>query len=300
MNPLLQSLRWLNNQPYILVVLATLFWAGNAVAGKLAVGHISPFLLTSLRWFLALVLVAPFAAQTVRSDWGRIRSRLIFLFALGSIGFTIFNNLMYLALATTSAINVAIIQSSLPLFVFILNIIFFAVKVNKFQIIGFPITLVGVVTITFQGSLSLLRDLSLNVGDVLMLVAVAAYGIYSVFLNNKPKIHWLSTLMVLAAAAFISSIPFAIFEGLSGNLIAPDLTGFSVVLYTALFASLGAQAFWIRSIELIGSNATSVFINLVPLYGSVLAVILLGEKFHAFHAFGICLIFAGIFIGRLR
>lgn len=292
-------LRWLYNQPYLLVFLATLFWAGNAVAGKFAVGHISPFVLTSLRWAVALMLVAPFALPHVKNDWGLIRKRLIFLFLLGAIGFAIFNNLMYLALTSTSAINSAIIQSSLPLFIFILNLIFFHIRVSKYQVIGYPFTIIGVLTITFQGSFSFVADFNLNVGDILMLIAVSSYGIYSVFLKNKPDIHWLSTLAVLSCAALVASIPFSIYEISAGIAGVPDLTGISVVIYTAVFASLGAQAFWIRSIELIGSNATSLFINIVPVFGALLAVSLLGEKFHTFHAAGILLIIGGVLIGQI-
>lgn len=291
-------LRWLYNQPYLLVFLATLFWAGNAVAGKIAVGHISPFVLTSLRWLVALMLVAPFAIQHIKNDWKLIRKKLIFLFLLGTVGFTVFNNLMYLALTTTSAINVAIIQSSMPLFIFILNLLIFKIRSSKFQIIGYPLTVIGVLIITFQGRFSLTGDLNLNVGDLLMLIATSLYGIYSVFLKKKPNIHWLSTLTVLSCAALIASMPFSIYEIGAGIAGAPDITGFSVVLYTALFASLGAQAFWIRSVELIGSNSTSMFINIVPVFGSLLAVYLLGEKFHIFHAVGIGLITGGVFIGQ--
>ena len=292
-------LRWISNQPYLLVFLATLFWAGNAVAGKIAVGHISPFMLTSLRWLVALMLVAPFAVQHLKADWTVIRARIIFLLVLGSVGFAVFNNLMYLALTTTSAINVAIIQSSLPLFIFILNLIFFSIRVSKFQVIGFPVTIIGVLMITFQGSFSMLLDLKFNHGDLLMIVAVFAYGIYSVLLKNKPNIHWLSTLTVLSCAALLASIPFAIFEVNTGVAGIPDITGLAVVLYTAAFASLGAQAFWIRSIELIGSNSTSMFINVVPVFGSLLAISILGESFHVFHAIGILLIIGGVSIGQI-
>jgi drug/metabolite transporter (DMT)-like permease len=292
-------LRFLSNQPYLLVFLATLFWAGNAIAGKIAVGHISPFVLTSLRWLVALMLVTPFAVRYIKDDWKVIRGKLIFLFALGAVGFTVFNNMMYLALTTTTAINVAIIQSALPLFIFILNLAFFQISVSKFQAIGFPISLIGVATITFQGSFSLLVELQLNVGDVLMIGAVCAYGIYSVFLKNKPNIHWLSTLTVLSCAALIASIPFSVYEIVTGLAKVPDLIGFSVVLYTAVFASLLAQAFWIRSVEIIGSNSTSLFINVVPVFGVLFAVVFLREELQVFHAIGISLIIGGVYIGQL-
>lgn len=291
---------WINNRPLVLVLLATLFWAGNAIAGKFAVGHISPFLLTSLRWLVALMVLLPFALESLKRDWQEIRSHILLLFSLGTIGFTLFNNLMYLALTATSAINVAIIQSSMPLFVFILNMLFFAVRVNKFQAIGFPITMIGVLAITFQGSFLVLVEQNFNIGDILMLLAVFIYSIYSVFLSKKPSIHWLSTMTVLACAAFISSLPFSIYEGFSGKLHLPDLIGMSVVLYTAIFASIAAQAFWIRSIELIGVNATSVFINLVPIFGSFFAMILLGEQLHLFHVFGFGLIVLGITVGQIK
>jgi drug/metabolite transporter (DMT)-like permease len=293
-------LSWFSNRPLILVVLATLFWAGNAIAGKIAVGHISPFLLTSLRWLVALMVLMPFAFNKLKSDWQRVRPRLIVLLLLGTLGFTLFNNLMYSALAFTSAINVAIIQSSLPLFVFVVNAFFFAMAVNKFQAIGFPITLIGVLIVTFQGHVSLLFEQQVNSGDVLMLLAVMAYGVYSVFLSKKPDVHWLSTMTVLASGALIASIPFVIFEGLSGKLVMPDVTGMSVVLYAAIFASIGAQAFWIRSVELIGANATSMFINLVPLFGALLAVIVLGEQLYMFHVIGFSLIVSGIYVAQLR
>lgn len=272
----MNAIKWAYNTPVLLVMLATLFWGGNAIAGKLAVGHVSPFLLTSLRWLIAVIVLTPFALTPLKADWHRIRPQLLLMFALGAVGFTVFNNLMYLALTATSAINVAIIQSAMPLFVFMLSALFFAVKVNKLQLIGSPITIFGVLVIAFQGRWSFVLEHSLNYGDLIMLMAVFAYGVYSVFLSKKPNIHWLSTMVVLASAALLSSIPFTVFEGVSGRLTLPDLTGWSVVLYTAVFASIGSQVFWIRSVELIGANTTSVYINLVPLFGSLLAVLLLG------------------------
>lgn len=289
---------WLYSRAYLLMLLTTLFWAGNAIAGKIAIGHISPFILTSSRWFLALFILLPFALPYVKNDWEKIKPQLILLFMLGAVGYTCFNNMMYLALNSTSAINATIIQSSMPLFIFLLNLIFFRLKVSKSAIIGFTITLIGVLVITFHGNFALFSRLELNIGDLLMLVAVIAYAIYSVFLNKKPDINWLSILTMLIGAAAVSSIPFVLFEFASGNAILPDLTGLMVIIYTAVFASLCAQAFWIRSIELIGSNATGMFINLVPLFGAILAISILGEEFELFHIIGAGLIIIGISIGK--
>ena len=278
---------------YVYVLLTTVLWAANAIAGKLAVGHISPFLLTCLRWWVVVIVMLPFAVAQLKKDWPQLRHRLAFMFALGSIGFAGFNNLMYLALESTSAINVAIIQSATPLFVFILNYALFRINSTRFQVVGFLLTAVGVAVIAFQGRLAMLFDLNVVLGDLLMLTAVLAYATYSVLLKNKPNIHWLSMMFVLAVSAAFASLPFVAYEASQQTINFPDLTGWLVVLYAALLSSIVAQSLWIRSVELIGSNTAGVFINLVPLFGSLMAVLLLGEVFKLFHATGIALILVG-------
>jgi drug/metabolite transporter (DMT)-like permease len=294
----MRPLKWLYSQPYLLLFLTTLFWAGNAIAGKLAVGHISPFLLTSLRWLIASIVLLPFALRYLRNDWALVRSRLLFLFVLGAIGFSLFNNLMYSALQTTTAMNVAIIQAALPASIFVLNFVFFRLSATKYQLLGFPITVLGVATIVAQGQWQVLRELSFVAGDLLMLLAITFYGVYSVMLSNKPPIHWLSLISVLSVSALFASLPFTFFESLTGHLILPDQTGSLVVLYAALCASLLAQVFWIRGIELIGSNASSLFINLVPVLGTLLAIVLLDETPHWYHVLGLALIVSGIVLAQ--
>ena len=294
----MRPLKWLYSQPYLLLFLATLFWAGNAIAGKLAVGHISPFLLTSLRWLVASIIVLPFALNYLRNDWALVRSRLVFLLLLAILGFTAFNNLMYSALQTTTAMNAAIIQAALPASIFVLNFTFFRLSVTKYQLLGFPIAVLGVVAIVAQGRWQLLLELRFVAGDLLMLLAITFYGVYSVMLSKKPAIHWLSLISVLSLAAFFSSLPFSIFESLTERLILPDQTGWLVVLYAALCPSLLSQVFWIRGIELIGSNASSLFINLVPILGTLLAVIMLDEIPHWYHVLGLVLIISGIVLAQ--
>jgi len=296
----MRILNCLYGQSYLLLFLATLFWAGNAIGGKLAVGHISPFFLTSLRWLIASIVVVPIAYKYLRNDWALIRGRLIFLFALGTIGFSLFNNLMYSALQTTTAMNATIIQAALPASIFLLNFVFYKMNATKYQLIGFPITVVGVVAIVYQGQWQVLSQLRFVVGDILMLLAITCYGLYSVMLNNKPKIHWLSLISVLSLSALLASTPFALVELFNGQLIVPDLLGWLVALYAALLSSVLAQVFWIRGIELIGSNAASLFINLVPVLGTVLAVILLGETPHWYHLLGLALIVGGILLAQIK
>ena len=292
--------RYLYAQPYLLLFLTTLFWAGNAIAGKIAVGHISPFLLTSLRWFVASIIIIPVAYKYLLKDWAVVRDRLVYLFLLGAIGFSVFNNMMYGALQTTTAMNASIIQAALPASIFLLNFLFFRVNTNRYQLVGFPVTVVGVAMIVSQGQLHVLIQLEFVIGDVLMLAAITFYGLYSVMLRNKPVIHWLSLISVLSFSAFCASIPFVLFELSYEQLIVPDLTGGLVILYAALLSSLVAQVLWIRGIELIGSNSASLFINLVPVLGTLLAVVLLAETLYWYHLSGLLFIVGGIFLAQKK
>ncbi|MEO0328010.1 MAG: DMT family transporter [Pseudomonadota bacterium] len=284
--------------PYLLLTLTALFWSGNAVAGKLAVGNISPHLLTLLRWVVACSILLPFAWPHLKRDWPLIRSRFWFLIIMGAIGFGVFNNLMYLALTYTSAINVAIEQAAMPLIVFAMNFILFRTRVTGFQIIGFVITMLGVTITATRGSLFALGNQSLNYGDLLMIFAIMVYGAYSVLIRNKPDIHLFSFLFMLAIAAFFGSIPFTLWEVLNGTINWPNQTGLGVILYAAVFPSLVSQLFWVMGLEKIGSNRGGLFINLVPIFGAILAILILGEQFQTFHAIGLVMVLGGIALAQ--
>ncbi len=290
--------RWLFNQPYILLVLTAIFWGGNAIAGKLAVGHISPFTLTFVRWLVAMAIVYPFAFPHLRNDWPQIRRQLAFLLFLGATGFTLFNNLMYSALVHTTAINVAIVQASMPLTVFLLNYLLYKLQPTLLQVTGFTLTLIGVLIVAAQGNLETLLTLAINYGDLLMLSAIVTYGIYSVLLKNKANMHWLSFITVLGTSALVTSGLFMAWEINAGTQIWPDTQGWLVVIYTAVFPSILSQVFWMRGLELVGSNKGGVFINLVPVFGSLLAVVILGEQFHLYHAVAMVLVIGGVWLSQ--
>ncbi len=173
------------SHPYLLLSLTALLWGGNAIAGKIGAGHVSPFLLTWLRWIIACFILIVFSINHLKHDFGTIKKHWLFLFLLGAFGFAIFNGLMYLALNHTTAINVAIEQASMPLIVFILNYLLFRTKVTTYQIIGFLITLIGVAITITRGNLFGLDYQSLNLGDLLMIGAIIVYGIYSVLLKKS-------------------------------------------------------------------------------------------------------------------
>jgi len=284
--------------PYVVLSTVALLWAGNAIAGKLAAGHISPMLLTLFRWTFASLFIMPFALGDVKRDWPVIRPRLAYMLALGAIGFASFNALFYLAVNYTTAINVTIEQSAMPLVVFLANFLLFRMGVAPLQIAGFSLTLVGVALTTSHGDLSALLELDLNRGDALMMLAVLLYGGYTVALRFKPQIHWRSTIMVLSLAALLTAMVFAAIEFALGKTQFPDLQGAGAALYTAIFPSLLAQSLYIKGVEMIGPNRANLFINFVPVFGAILAVLIVGEELFLYHIIALACVLGGITIAE--
>lgn len=283
---------------YVLLLLTTLFWGGNAVAGKLAVGHVSPMLLTLMRWGFAVAFLAALGWPRLLKDWPVIRRHFGLLVLLGLTGFTVFNVALYTALTYTSAINTSIEQAGIPMVIFAANFLLFRMRVTLGQIAGFALSLVGIALTASHGNPLTLFALDMNFGDALMLIAVLVYSAYTVALRFKPDIHWQSLMIVLTASAFVTSIPFAVWEIGSGNAIAPDLRGWALTAYIVLFPSILAQIFYIRGVELIGANRAGLFINMVPIFGTLLSVVILGETFELYHAAAMVLVLGGIWLAE--
>ncbi|KQT88157.1 hypothetical protein ASG48_01545 [Aurantimonas sp. Leaf443] len=282
------------SHPYVLLTITAFFWGGNAVAGKLAIGHVSPMVITCLRWLIACAILAPFALKDVRRDWDLLRPKLLLLFVLGAMGFTVFNAIFYVALQHTTAINVLIEQSSMPLVVFLASFLLFGTRAHPAQILGFSLTLVGVLLTATHGDLSTLLSLDLNRGDAMMMAAVVIYGLYTVALRYKPALHWRSTIFVLSVSALLASLPFLGAEVAQGAAQWPDLEGALIVLYIALCPSIAAQSLYIRGVEMIGPNRANLFINLTPIFGTAMAVLVVGEDLFAYHILALVFVVGGI------
>ncbi|CAM5279728.1 DMT family transporter [Eoetvoesiella caeni] len=279
---------------YALLALTTLMWAGNSIAGKLAVGHASPMVLVTVRWALVMVALYVFKRERIAADWQVMRQRLAYLLFLGALGFTGFSVALYYALVYTTAINASILQGGTPLFVFCASFVLFGSRVGLEQAIGFVISFVGVIVIAARGDFDNVIALDINFGDALMLVAIISYGIYTAALRSKPRMHWTSLMFVLCLGATLASLPMLALEMARGATIVPDLQGWSAIAYIVIFPSLLGQVFYIRAVELIGANRAGLFINLLPIWGAILAVALLGEAFNIYHAVALAIILAGI------
>lgn len=279
---------------YLLLTLTALLWGGNAVAGRLAAFEWQPFTVTSLRWLLATIYLFPFAIGPLRRDWPLIRRHLLLLLSLGAFGMALFNLFMFLALNHTTAINVAIEQASVPMLIMLANFVFLRQRVRGLQIVGLLLTLVGVLLTATAGQVGRFLADGLNRGDALMLIACLFYAGYSFGLRWRPNIHWMGFMWLISASAFVMTIPFAGWELSRVGFSMPGINGWLVLLYVIIFPTLVAQLAFARGVELIGSNRAGLFVNLVPIFGSLLAVLILGEQFRWYHLAGMTLVLAGI------
>lgn len=287
------------SRPYILLVLCNLFWGGNVVAGKAAVGNIDPYALMLLRWAGAALVLLPFAIGPLRQDWPTIRSKWWLYLFYGVVGYATFNVLVYVAAHFTSGVNNAIDQVAINILVMLFNFVLFRTRVKPLQLVGVAVTIVGVALTATHGELGRILSLDINFGDLLVLLASLAYAIYSIGLRWRPRSSWLSFLFATFIGAVLASIAFqATLGGGLDHFIAavPTITplGWIIVVYTLLFPSLVSQMFYVRGLELIGANRASLFINLIPLFGALGSVLILGERLASFHLVAGALIIAGI------
>lgn len=282
-----------------LLMLTTLMWAGNAVAARLALGEVSPMMLTHLRWLLAVAVLLPLNIQRLKADRVALRANWPFLLAMGALGYTGFNLLLYSAALTTSAINITIVQAAMPMMIFLINLAVFSVAIGWLQVVGYLVTLAGVVLVASDGDPARLLALDVSPGDMLMLLAGLLYAAYTVGLKRRLTMHPLSLLTAMSIGALITSVPFALAEHWAGMQIVPA-TGLAlgVVVYTALCASVLSQWFYMQGVGVLGANRAGLFINLVPVFGAMLAVGILGERMAPHQAVALALVLGGILIAQ--
>jgi drug/metabolite transporter (DMT)-like permease len=291
------------NRPYLVLVLTTMFWGGNVVAGKLAVGHIDAHTLMILRWSGALLAVLPFAMAPLRRDWPVIRTSWPLLLFYGAVGYATFNVFVYMAAHLTSGLNISIEQVAVNIFVMLLNFAIFRTRVRALQLFGVALTILGVAITASHGDLRRILTLDVNLGDALVLLACFSYAVYSITLRYRPASNWLSFLVVTFIGAILASFAFqAVFGGGFSAFLAeiPEITpqGWLIVLYTVLFPSVISQMLYVRGVELIGPNRASLFVNLIPLFGTAGSVLVLGERLQTQHLIAAALIVAGLVLAE--
>jgi drug/metabolite transporter (DMT)-like permease len=287
-----------NRRPALLLVLTTLIWGSNAVAARLAVGHVSPMMLTTARWSIACLALWLVARHQVMAYAPVLRPRWRYLVLMGTCGFTAFNALFYAAAHHTTAVNLALIQGVIPVLVLLGGALFLRLKVTPLQLLGVAITLAGVAIVASRGQWCVLAGLDFNIGDVAILLASLLYAGYTLGLRSRPAVPPLVFFAAIAGVAALVSLPLLAAEVLAGRFFWPTPQGWLLIVYVGLMPSFVSQLSFMRGVELIGPARASVFINLNPVFGPALAVLLLGEPLHAYHVLALAMVLGGIWVAE--
>jgi drug/metabolite transporter (DMT)-like permease len=292
--------RWLANQPYLLLTITSLCWAGNAIVGRLAAGHIPPVTLSFLRWSLAFLLILPFAWKHLVRDWAAMRARLGTMIVLSVTGIGAFNTLQYWALEHTQALNTLLLQSAGPLFVAVWSLLLLGVRLTLAQAGGIVLSMTGVVVILLHGDLTTLKSIEFNKGDIIFTVALVIFGLYSVLSLKRPEIHGLSFVGFTFGCGAACLIPLLIWELVSRPVMELNTNNLLTLFYVAVFPSILAYLCFNRGVQLIGANRAAPFFHVVPVFGSAMAIAFLGERPQLFHVVGFALVLTGVFVASRK
>lgn len=283
---------------YLLLILTTLIWAGNAIAGRLAVGQVSPMALTTFRWSVVVVTLALLQGRTTIGEWRKLKPFAGRIALQGAFGFTMFNAIFYWSAYHTSAVNMGVIQGVTPALVVAIGFLVYRSAVTWLQAAGLFVTLVGVACVAARGDIRTLVTLDLNVGDLGIFLASFLYAGYTVSLRDRPPVSPTTFFSAIALAAVLTSLPLVAVEIAMGSYQAPTAKGWAIIAYAGLMPSLFAQILYIRGVAMIGPSRAGLFMNLVPVFAAFLGVLLLGEVFAVYHAIALVLVLGGIWLAE--
>ena len=285
-----------------MLVLATLFWAGNFIVGKAAfVENIPPMSLVFLRWSLVWLILLPFTYKEILKHKDVILKNLPLLFFLALTSVGLFNSFTYLALVYTQVINASLFNTAIPAMIILLCFLFKIEKTNRFQIMGLILSVIGILSIITKLDLNILLSLNFNKGDIIMIGGVITWGLYSSFLKKKKFTLPLLTLVhILCTFGLLFILPQFLFEVSQGQIINFDINLGYILIYLALFPSIGSYYCWAGAVSIIGANRAGIFLSLIPLFSTILAMIFFDEKFYFFHFFGSVLIVLGLFLSNKK
>jgi drug/metabolite transporter (DMT)-like permease len=288
------------NSPWLLLMLANLFWAGNIVLGRGVAGMVPPITLAWLRWTGAFCVAMTFAWPRLRRDLPTLRRQWPLMLLLSATGIATYNTMSYIGLNSTTALNVLLLQSAMPLVIIVWAFVLFRDRPSLRQCAGVAVSLAGVAMIAARGSAAVLLHLQINPGDLWILAAIVINGPYYVLLRRRPAVHPLSFLVAMMGIGSCMMLPFMLGELIYGAHIQGGAPAWLAIAYIAVFPSLIAYLFFNRGVELLGAALAGQSMHMMPLFGSVLAVLFLDERFRGYHTIGITLIACGILLASVK
>jgi len=283
--------------PYVLLSLAVLFWAGNSIVGRLFAEDIPPIALVFWRWSVAVLILTPLCARAFWRDLEVLKQHWRYIAIQGALSITAFNSLLYWGLHYTNVVNTSLIQATMPVLTLTFSLWLLKKGVTALGGAGIVLSLVGVGWVVMRGDLATLETLSINQGDVIIVIAMLAWALYTVLLNKMPtgvSRMGIAYAMVLSGLVFLVPLYGWELQRVGGFDLTPDTVW--AFVYVGVFPSVLALLCWNRGVELVGANVAGIFLNLMPLFGAGLALLLLGEQLFAYHWIGMVLIFAGIYL----
>ena len=287
---------------YIFLILATLFWSGNFIVGKAAsFFEIPPFTLNFYRWTFAWIILAPFTLKEIYRSKTHILENLKYVLILGITSITLFNSIVYYSLQFTQVISGVLMISTIPVMIILFSSLLKIEKTNFFQLIGVFFSMLGVVVIVSQLNLEKIKELSFNKGDLSIIIAMLSWALYSALLKRKKlELSQLSLLQVIISAGLVFLLPVYLVEMNSGRRVALELPFFLTLSYVVLFPGLASFICWIKGIAIIGANRSGIFLHLMPIFSTILAIIIFKEKFMIYHLIGAMLIVTGIVLSSKK
>ncbi len=285
-----------NKLAYLLLILTTLFWSGNFIVGKAAsIYEIPPFSLNFYRWLFAGAILLPFTLKEILQKKKYIFKNIGFFIILGISSITIFNSAVYYSLYYMQVISGVLMISTIPVWIMFISSILGIEKTNKFQIFGVILSLIGVLFIITKSDLNLIKNLDFNKGDLIMASGMFAWALYSALLKKKTyEISQITLLEVVIIIGLLFLVPIYILEMNLGNPLVVNKSFILTLSYVVLFPGLASFFFWIKGISIIGANRAGVFLHLMPIFGSLMAIVLFNERFMFYHLLGAIFIVAGI------
>ena len=287
---------------YIFLILATLFWSGNFIVGKAAsLFEIPPFTLNFYRWTFAWLILAPFTLKEIFRKKNYIINNIKLFLILGVTSITVFNSIVYYSLNFTQVISGVLMISTIPVMIIFFCWVFKIEKTNFYQILGVFFSLMGVVVIVTNANISKLLNLDFNKGDLWMVVAMFSWAIYSALLKKKKhELSQISLLETIISMGLIFLFPIYIIEMKMGYHVILNVPFALTLTYVVLFPGLASFLFWIKGISIIGANRSGIFLHLMPIMSTILAIIIFEEKFMFYHFVGAILILIGIFLSNRK
>jgi drug/metabolite transporter (DMT)-like permease len=284
--------------PYVLLSVTALFWSLNWVIGKAVVGTISPLSLTFIRWVVAVSAMMPFAWPLIRDNWPVVRRNWKAIAWIGFWGTGLHNAFAYVGLQYTTATNGVILNSAIPIMIIITGWLIYRDTITRVQALGVAVSLAGVMAVLTGGDPAVLAGLTLNRGDLIVLVGMVFWAVYTVLLRMKPaELPGLALLACCGSVGVVLLAPLAAAELLFfGGKVEFTAASVAAMLYVGTFPSFIGYVFWNRAVAEVGPNVAGIFIHLMPAFGSVLAWHFLGERVEAFHLAGIACILAGVWL----